>query len=224
MGRRAHGFTLAELIVVLGIIMILFGLLVPALANSYSQTKLTRDMSLVRQHAAAIQMYTSDFEDVYPLLGFGRPFVDAAQWWVPMRDAGYFRHMAEIDPYADPSLEHSTFQMSIAMVANPDFMRPGSVPLGAEFYSSPIRSGAVIFPSAKGLELRTSDAVPDPYAFNGFDCDDIGAPWPAPISFCDGSAMSGTCRDFIHNDPFYTENGVGIPIISTWFGVRGRDR
>lgn len=225
-GNAQSGFTLAELIVSIGIIMVLIGLLMPTLANSYSQAKLTRDMSLVRQHAAAIHMYAADFGETYPYAGIKLPFHCARNWSGPMIEGGYFNSYVEVEPEHDfdaaGGLRYDSYVMSMAMVFDANLMQPGQVPIRDDQQSIAIRTSQVVFPSSKGLILRFvgGQYIPAP-AESAFCC---AEPWEAPVAFDDGSASSGTYRDFLGGDPLYQEAGIGIPVLSTWFGVRGRDR
>ncbi len=67
----ASGFTLVELLVVLGIISVLAGLLLPALARSRSKARAIACLSQVRQLNLALLMYAGDNNDrlVYNLGG-----------------------------------------------------------------------------------------------------------------------------------------------------------
>ncbi|MCZ6736130.1 MAG: prepilin-type N-terminal cleavage/methylation domain-containing protein [Planctomycetota bacterium] len=55
-----RGFTLTELMVVIGIIVVLLGLLLPALAGVFSGGLMTKSMSNMRQIGTWMRMYSSD--------------------------------------------------------------------------------------------------------------------------------------------------------------------
>ena len=65
---NGEGFTLLELLVVLGVIAILITLQLPALAGAKSQTKIGMCASHVRQIALACQIYANDNRDRLPVL------------------------------------------------------------------------------------------------------------------------------------------------------------
>jgi len=62
----ARGFTLIEMIVVLGVIAIMMSLTYPAYLAFSQRAKGTKDMSNLRQIAIATQMYMNDNNNVFP--------------------------------------------------------------------------------------------------------------------------------------------------------------
>lgn len=64
--RSTRGFTLVEVVVVIGIIGVLVGLLVPTLASFRAEAQSTRCMSNLRQLMAAVEAYRQQAESILP--------------------------------------------------------------------------------------------------------------------------------------------------------------
>ena len=73
-GRRARGgssavvrgFTLVELLVVIGIIAVLIAMLMPTLSRAKESTRRIQCMSDLRQLGNAVMMYTQEFKGRFP--------------------------------------------------------------------------------------------------------------------------------------------------------------
>lgn len=65
---RRRGFTLIELLVVIAIIAILASILFPVFARARESARQTACRSNVKQILTATQMYTDDYDEVYPIV------------------------------------------------------------------------------------------------------------------------------------------------------------
>lgn len=76
--RRPLGFTLVELLVVIGIIALLLAILLPSLARAREQANLVKCMSNLRQVGQAFLMHANEHKNYVPTAGLIHPPYDAS--------------------------------------------------------------------------------------------------------------------------------------------------
>ena len=81
--RNRRGFTLIELLVVIAIIAILAAILFPVFARAREKARSATCMSNLKQLGLALEMYSSDYDDLYPWA------VDPADQFLPQIWASY---------------------------------------------------------------------------------------------------------------------------------------
>lgn len=104
MNHRRSGFTLIELLVVIAIIAILAAILFPVFAQARAKARQAACLSNQKQIALAVQMYTQDYDEIYPQTGWQGPCTGPAptltagdQFWsgifaFPMASAPYIKN------------------------------------------------------------------------------------------------------------------------------------
>jgi prepilin-type N-terminal cleavage/methylation domain-containing protein/prepilin-type processing-associated H-X9-DG protein len=97
--KRNSGFTLVELLVVIGIIALLAAILLPVLARATAQAKSTRCKNKLNQLYKGLRMYLNNFDEYIPAaLHIGdTPGADLG---------GYHYHRFAVHEYADQSFTH----------------------------------------------------------------------------------------------------------------------
>jgi len=80
--RRSGGFTLVELLVVIGIIAVLVSILLPSLNRAREAANQTKCLSNLRQLGLAFQMYLNENKGAFPYAGrFDIPRNEDWLWW-----------------------------------------------------------------------------------------------------------------------------------------------
>ncbi len=213
-----RGFSLIELVMIIGILMILIGLVLPAIGRSMAAGRQTRVLAAIQQAAALTEMYCTAYRDTYPL-----PEADlllTSLWPENMVRAGLLLRSEDADPDGFKRYGRLNIGLSKCMFYDHNRMHPGRTEPEEQQRPSPVRSTDVTFPSLKGL-FRTI-TVNDGKIETLWCCVE-GVP-KGPVAFADGSASVQYWKDLLPKSGLYFENGIGLPVSSTWGGVRGRDK
>ncbi len=221
--RPARAFTIVEVLVVLGIVMIVAALAIPALSGSKFAAKQATTLSRIQQMTVGLQMYADANADLPPL--YGKPDRPETPWqfdWGPLESGKWFDHsylysiaitgflgdstvaVAVGNPIPRPVLVHqgvptrmSDFFLTNTLFADPSFFnwetRGGREQMRAQRLSS------ILFPSDKGL-LRQAWVYGVPERGNVLACCDLDI--ESAVSFADLSAsmhVQKRMRPGIHN-------------------------
>ncbi|MFI4873679.1 MAG: type II secretion system protein, partial [Phycisphaerales bacterium JB061] len=101
-GVARGAFSIIELVVVIGLVMVLLGVFLPVLGAAKSSAKQVRLASQIRQTATMVSAYCDEYDGVYPIAddrfwfwqnynGNGpRPYETGRNWAYALVDAGFF--------------------------------------------------------------------------------------------------------------------------------------
>jgi prepilin-type N-terminal cleavage/methylation domain-containing protein len=231
---RASGFTLVELLIVLGLVSMLIGFLWPIYGTTVQEAEVTEEMSNVRQLQLLIDVYCNQNDEKYPRAG-DNVSICGKRWYSTMVDAGVaepFERKESIDEYEGIVATAARYRLTWAayydwrrMIPGQTIYAPGPGGVGTwlpDLPSTQVRRTSLLSPAGKGM-LRAPDVR-------------VGAklgPWcclpdwrpNAPVAFGDGSVERARWTSLLgEHDELVMENGVGAPVSTTWRGIRGRDR
>jgi len=175
-GRASRrGFTLIELLVVIAIISILASMLFPVFSRAREQARKVVCLSNLRQIGTAVQMYTSDYDDMYPV---GHPF------WVaeitPKPPASTF--LVEVTMPYTRSTQVWVCPTWKGVYLKPDYV--GNYSFVTDASNNVIGHPAVSGTSSGGDPVNVLDLAPASQA-------SVGKPSEYPLLFC-GSAPQQT--------------------------------
>lgn len=211
------GFTMIELLAVIGVVAILAALLLPALRGAKKTAKETAGLAKMREHAQSIYAYAAQYDGSSPIY-VKHPWANAQFWDGALRKAGMAgsNEATRIAWFEDePAL---IVYMTAVLSMSPATMREGFTPPVDEQVFVPMRLSDIASPSAKGLLYVTGGSR------------NLGFPWccgeayPCPVAFADASAIVTTWPELTPGGVLRVQDNVGYPVHSTWNGVLGRDR
>jgi len=117
---RRKGFTLVELLVVIGIIALLIAILMPALSRAREQTQRVSCLSNLRQLGTAMMMYVQDNKGRFPAAGVGVMDEDWIYW-----HAGRNRDEAPLVRYHGGKFIEKLYRCPSDVIENRRTMTPG---------------------------------------------------------------------------------------------------
>ncbi len=216
---RRRAFSLIELTVVIGVILILIGLALPSLSGVMSRAKSTRMAAIMSSSAALLSLYANDFDDQYPVRD-KKLWPSVYFWYEPLVASGLMEQASDADPTGWRLYDEVRVHLSACMLQRPEQMQPGRTVPPEDALSASVRHREVVFPSSKGVLVQR-------YGVPGVGSDHwccVGGQLPKPVAMADGSVLVGRWQDFTLEDEIYIENWIGTPVLSTWGGFEARDR
>lgn len=170
--RGMGGFTLLELLLVIGLIGVLTALLLPSLGMTRDKAMRTRAMSDLSQHAAVMNMYTGDWGGQFPFFAIPGAsqtvirterytesfsyFSSHSFWPVALVDRYYPGNAIEDDIFQSPYARQSDWSVwgayaySCSMIAAPAYWDQSTREEGIS-QLRPNRVSSVRFPGGKAL-------------------------------------------------------------------------
>lgn len=245
-----QAFTLAELLVGIGVIAILVSLAAPAIARARQHAKVLRCTANIHQLGTLVTAYSNDFRSIYPTWVTPlSPVQENPDWWrfytlqyqrfffrdawlrysgLPVNSPVY--RCPDNQPFRNTGKSASDYSGSAAFHASAPFLNPALPPNAwtGQFGAMPQSVSAVRFPSAKAglFETKVWHAWRGTYADEGANVTGLSfydSPAAANLWFVDGHVEAMHFRDTIpavDRAPSWHSQRV----VLTAFGVEGRDK
>jgi prepilin-type N-terminal cleavage/methylation domain-containing protein/prepilin-type processing-associated H-X9-DG protein len=110
------GFTLVELLVVIGIIALLLALLLPALSRAREQANLVKCLSQLRNMAQAAHLHAAEHQGYMPFAGSPNRLEDGVRASsVGLSDVNLRKYMYYFDPGERPDLQYRPLPLTVAL-------------------------------------------------------------------------------------------------------------
>jgi prepilin-type N-terminal cleavage/methylation domain-containing protein len=223
--RRHHGFSLMELLVVLGVVVILLGLALPTLGRVMFRARMTGRSASTNQITVALTAYAGDYQDLFPLAGDAETSSQASQnYGTPLIAGGYFVSYHDMDPLGMRAHGWMTILLAETQVCRAVDLSPGAPVARAERRPFAVRWADTSFPSQKGILWHSWIMDTNPPGA-GYWCCAPGQP-KAPIAFADRSVREFAWSELVPTGELPPAGGTidaGRPVNTTWNGFRGVD-
>jgi prepilin-type N-terminal cleavage/methylation domain-containing protein/prepilin-type processing-associated H-X9-DG protein len=228
--RRSTGFTLVELLVVIGIIAVLIAMLMPALKQAREQAQQVACASNMRQVGQVYMAYATEYNGYYPaLVGFH-------QGWGYTDNSSYDQYgdaTEAIQAFAQNLDDEAIQNYQVTWRKQPIWICPADLDtndtnqatdpdlrfvsyypnemawLGAQPPQSPMPTS----------ENGTSEAYTRAIQPNRIDCTTVSGGLSSVIMMTEGSADVGVDYNFYQNDPPDDTFGAGGRLAATYDGM-----
>jgi type II secretory pathway pseudopilin PulG len=214
-----RAFTLVELVMVIGVLVVLLGIALPVIGRSRDRAKETASLAAMGNDAAIVQNYCSENRGVFPI-AHANAFTASERWEHALTTTGHLPSPQSADPVGSRGLPGSLVDLSVCLVYDADRMVQGYTLPMDQAASTPVADHQVLYPSDKGMLIkRCLDAIPN--SGNCFCCARVIR---VPIAMVDGSVLVGARTQFAGGAAPVVIDGIGTPVYSSWGGFRAKDR